>query len=130
MCNDKGAFSKDNDRKPIAKDFIPYLETKILAVATPAKCMTLSQAISAFSPLALVLKPVGAQDSEGIARASIQYNFEQLQLSQEALSAKLNSMQQTSSLQVQVINNLLDKINILAGLVGVPTPEVEVPTLW
>ncbi|KAL7576807.1 hypothetical protein ACA910_013825 [Epithemia clementina (nom. ined.)] len=122
----------DNDQPGVQRtSFIPKLESKYAAATTPAKRpLASSQSETMMSPPLMVLKDMGVDASSDEFRAAASFNIEELHTSQLFLSQELQRNLQATSEQSHLLRDVTDKVNVIAGLMGVPMDTVEVPTVW
>ncbi|KAL7561321.1 hypothetical protein ACA910_018519 [Epithemia clementina (nom. ined.)] len=119
------------DIPPSDKLFVPKLESKFAEATTPAK-LARSAGLKApiRSPPLMVLKGMNSENSETDFRLAVSFNIEELHNAQIALRQKLFRSMTASQRQLEFVATITNKVIVLSGLMGVPDPIIEVPSVW
>ncbi|KAL7555435.1 hypothetical protein ACA910_008198 [Epithemia clementina (nom. ined.)] len=104
-------------------------DKRFLSAITPARHLTTTR-VKISSPPSFVLKPIPVWGPEGSTRKVVNQNFDALTAMHNALTRELADLNGLTVQQSAAVNIIVDKLNVLAGWVGIPSAEVKSPTLW
>ncbi|KAL7556683.1 hypothetical protein ACA910_009650 [Epithemia clementina (nom. ined.)] len=119
------------ESKASTKHFVPKLESKLADATTPAK-PAWAAGLGAFirSPPLMVLKDKSTDMSNTDFCLAASFNIKELHNAQISLCQELFRIMTASQKHLELVAALTDNVNVLAGLVGVPDSNTEVPSVW
>ena len=108
---------------------VAVLKNKAVHVAhTPAKGLRLED-VEIPSPIEpLDLRPLAVDNAN--VKKSLVHNTQLLGQVTQAASSQLVSLRSRQHEQNRLLNTLVNKVNVLSGLVGAPPPEASTSTVW
>ncbi|KAL7569464.1 hypothetical protein ACA910_009647 [Epithemia clementina (nom. ined.)] len=113
------------------KHFVPKLESELADATTPTKsAWAAGLGASIRSPPLMVPKDMGSNMSDTNFRLAASFNIKELHNAQISLRQELFRSMTASQRQLEFVAALTDKVIVLAGLVGVPDSNTEVPSVW